>query len=59
MNKKLKSIPKFRSEAEEQRFWETHRLERIYRLEQGRVGALSKSKAIDDRNIVTPAGGAP
>jgi predicted DNA binding CopG/RHH family protein len=24
MNKKLKSIPKFRSEAEEQRFWETH-----------------------------------
>ena len=24
MNKKLKSIPKFRSEAEERRFWETH-----------------------------------
>ena len=23
MNKKLKSIPKFRSEAEERRFWET------------------------------------
>ena len=24
MNKKLKSIPKFRSEAEERRFWETY-----------------------------------
>ena len=24
MNKKLKSIPKFRSEAHERRFWETH-----------------------------------
>ena len=24
MNKKLKSIPKFRSEAKERRFWETH-----------------------------------
>jgi predicted DNA binding CopG/RHH family protein len=24
MNKKLKSMPKFRSEAEERRFWETH-----------------------------------
>jgi len=24
MNKKFKSIPKFRSEAEERRFWETH-----------------------------------
>jgi predicted DNA binding CopG/RHH family protein len=24
MNKKHKSIPKFRSEAEERRFWETH-----------------------------------
>jgi predicted DNA binding CopG/RHH family protein len=24
MDKKLKSIPKFRSEAEERRFWETH-----------------------------------
>jgi len=24
MNKKLKSIPKFRSEAAERRFWETH-----------------------------------
>jgi predicted DNA binding CopG/RHH family protein len=24
MNKKLKSIPKFRSEVEERRFWETH-----------------------------------
>jgi len=24
MNKKLKSIPKFRSEADERRFWETH-----------------------------------
>ena len=24
MNKKLKSIPKFRSEAEERRFWGTH-----------------------------------
>jgi predicted DNA binding CopG/RHH family protein len=24
MNKKVKSIPKFRSEAEERRFWETH-----------------------------------
>jgi len=26
MNKRLKSIPKFRSEAEERRFWETHHL---------------------------------
>ena len=24
MSRKLKSIPKFRSEAEERRFWETH-----------------------------------
>jgi CopG antitoxin of type II toxin-antitoxin system len=24
MNKKLKSIPKFRGEAEERRFWQTH-----------------------------------
>ena len=24
MSKKLKSIPKFRNEAEERRFWETH-----------------------------------
>ena len=24
MNKKLNSIPKFRSEVEEQRFWQTH-----------------------------------
>jgi predicted DNA binding CopG/RHH family protein len=24
MSKRLKSIPKFRSEAEERRFWETH-----------------------------------
>jgi predicted DNA binding CopG/RHH family protein len=24
MNKRLKSIPKFRSEADERRFWETH-----------------------------------
>jgi predicted DNA binding CopG/RHH family protein len=24
MNKKLKSIPKFRSEADERRFWESH-----------------------------------
>jgi hypothetical protein len=24
MNKRLKSIPKFRSEAEERRFWQTH-----------------------------------
>jgi predicted DNA binding CopG/RHH family protein len=24
MNKKLKSVPKFRNEAEERRFWETH-----------------------------------
>ena len=24
MNKKLKAIPQFRSEAEERRFWETH-----------------------------------
>ncbi len=24
MSKKLKTIPKFRSEAEERRFWETH-----------------------------------
>jgi predicted DNA binding CopG/RHH family protein len=24
MNRKLKSIPKFRNEAEERRFWETH-----------------------------------
>ena|SRR5690348_4103089 len=24
MNKKLKAIPKFRSEAEERRFWQTH-----------------------------------
>lgn len=24
MNKNLKSIPKFRSEAEERRFWDTH-----------------------------------
>jgi transposase len=24
MNKKLKAIPKFRSEAKERRFWQTH-----------------------------------
>jgi predicted DNA binding CopG/RHH family protein len=24
MNKKLKSVPKFRNEAEERRFWQTH-----------------------------------
>ena len=44
MNKKLKSIPKFRSEAEERRFWETHRLRRLYRLDQGRAGTRSDLK---------------
>ena len=53
----LKSLPKFRSEAEERQFWETDDSSEY--IEQGRAGALSKSKAIDDCNIATPAGGAP
>jgi len=40
----LKSLPKFRSEAEERQFWETHDLSEY--IEQGRVDALSKSKAM-------------
>jgi hypothetical protein len=57
MNKRPKSLPKFRSEAEARQFWETHDSSKY--IEQGRAGVLSKSKAIDDCNIATPAGGAP
>jgi hypothetical protein len=57
MNKRLKSLPKFRSEVEKRQFWEIHDSSEY--IEQGRAGALSKSKAIDDCNIATPAGGAP
>jgi hypothetical protein len=53
MNKKLKSIPKLRSEAEERRFWQ--RLQRLYRLDQGCAGALFKSQTVNDCDLATPA----
>ena len=37
ISNKRKSVPAFRSEAEERRFWETHGLDRLCRLEQGRA----------------------
>ena len=43
MTKKPKSLPKFRSEGEERRFWETHDSKRLYRLEEGTAGTFSKS----------------
>ena len=45
MNKRPKSLAKFRSEAEERQFWTQDSSEYI---EQGRAGALSKSKAIHE-----------
>jgi hypothetical protein len=46
MNKKLKSIPKFRSEAEERQFWETHDSSEYVdwsRAERGRFPNLKPS----------------
>ena len=56
MNKNLKAIPKFRSEAEERRFWDTHDSERLRRLEQGGARAASKPQAVDDLYFPAPAG---
>ncbi len=36
MNKKLKSVPKFRSEAEERAFWETHDTAEYFDLSKAR-----------------------
>ena len=44
MNKRLKSLPKFWSEAEERQFWEAHDSSEY--IEQGRAGALCKPEAI-------------
>ena len=49
MNKKLKSVPKFRSEAEERRF------QRLYRLGQGGAGTLSKPETVNDCDFASPA----
>ena len=54
MNKKLKSIPKFRSEAEERRFWETHD-SGDYMDWTKAERALSTSQAVNDRDLATPA----
>ena len=54
MNKKPKSIPKFRSEAEERRFWETHDSGDFVELDQGRAAALSKPQAVNDCDLAAP-----
>ena len=54
MNKKLKSIPKFRSEAEERRFWETHDSGDYIDWTKAER-ALSKSQAVNDRDLAAPA----
>ena len=56
MNTKLKPVPKFRNEAEERRFWETHELQRLCRLERVRAGALAKSQAVNDLDFPASAG---
>ena len=58
MNKKLKSIPKFRSEAEERRFWETHDSSDYIDWTKARAGALSKPQAVNDCDLAAPAGDA-
>ena len=43
MSRRAKSIPKFRSEAEERYFWETHDSQRLCRLDKGPAATISKS----------------
>jgi len=55
MNKKLKSIPKFRSEAEERRFWETHDSGDYIDWSKAQRLRFPNLKAVNDCDIVTPA----
>jgi hypothetical protein len=55
--KKLKPIPTFKTEADERKFWETPRLHRLPRLEQGRARALSEPETLDHGDFNSPAAG--
>ena len=48
MNKRVKSIPKFRSEAEERQFWETRDSSEYIGWSKAERVRFPKSKAIDD-----------
>ena len=43
---KLKSVPKFRNEAEERRFWETHNSTDYVDWRKSRTRALAQSQAV-------------
>ena len=59
MNKRLKSLPKFRSEAGERQFWETHDSSEYIDWSKAERVRFPNLKAIDDCDIVTSPGGAP
>ena len=59
MNKRLKSIPKFRSEAEERQFWEIHDSSEYIDWSKAERVRFANLKPSNDCNNVMPAGGAP
>ena len=56
MNTKLKSIPKFRNEAEERRFWETHDSSNYVDWSKAKRSALAEPQAVDDLDFPASAG---
>jgi hypothetical protein len=55
MNTNLKSIPKFRNEAEERRFWETHDSTNYVDWSKANPRALAKPQAVDDLDFPASA----
>jgi CopG antitoxin of type II toxin-antitoxin system len=55
MNKKLKAIPKFRSEAKERRFWQTHDSSDYIDWTKAARARFPNSQAVNDCDLATPA----
>jgi hypothetical protein len=55
MNKKLKAIPKFRSEEKERRFWQTHDSSDYIDWTKAARARFPNSQAVNDCDLATPA----
>ena len=57
MNKKLKTVPKFRSEAEERTFWESHDTADYFDLSKAQRARFPESEALHHSYFAAPAAG--
>jgi hypothetical protein len=55
MNKKLKSIPKFRNEAQERRLWRTHDSSDYIDWTKATRVPFSKPQTVNDSDFASPA----